>query len=73
MSFLFAIEGGNGTPSVSQILSYVLRLMASDRQWCLYGIRIILLVRLVALLSNRSLDVVSLLKVYHFFMGRGAR
>jgi hypothetical protein len=63
MSFLFAIEGGKGTPSKSQILSFVLRLVTSDRQWCLYGIRIILLGRLVALASNRSLDVVSLLKV----------
>jgi hypothetical protein len=44
-------------PSMSQILSYVLRVMASNRQWCLDGIRIILLDRLVALVSNRSLTL----------------
>jgi hypothetical protein len=31
MSLLFTIEGGNGMPSMSQMLSYVLRPRASDR------------------------------------------
>ncbi len=33
------VDKDNGMPSVGQILPYVLRLMASDRQWCLSGIR----------------------------------
>lgn len=32
------VDKDNGMPSVGQILPYVLRLMASDRQWCLGGI-----------------------------------
>ncbi len=54
------------------MLSYVLRLMTSDRQWCLYGIRIILVDRLFGASIKPISDVVSLVKVYHLFMGRGA-
>jgi len=32
------VDKDNRMPSVGQILLYVLRLMASDRQWCLGGI-----------------------------------
>src|SRR2546429_391106 len=53
------VDKDNGMPSVGQILPYVLRFAASDRQWCLGGIRITLLDRLVALVSNRSLTLPS--------------
>ncbi len=46
MSFLLEGED-NGMPSLDQILPYVLRLLASDRQWCLCGIRILLVDRLL--------------------------
>jgi hypothetical protein len=60
-------------PSVSQMLSDVLRLMTSDRQWCLKGIRIILVDRLFRANIKPISDIASLPKVYPLFMGRGAR
>jgi hypothetical protein len=56
MSLLFSIgRRQRDAKRESNSLIRASPLLTSNRQWCLYGIRIILLDRLVALISNRSL------------------
>src|SRR5205823_6747460 len=59
MSLFFAIQKRRqrDTKRESNSLIRASPMSASNRQWCLCGIRIILLVRLVALVSNRSLTL----------------
>ena len=51
---------------------YVLRLAASDRRWCLAGIQIILVDRLVALVTNRSLPLLRSTPSVSLFLRGGA-
>src|SRR2546421_118575 len=59
MSLVFAIQKRRqrDTKRESNSLIRASPMSVSNRQWCLCGIRIILLVRLVALVSNRSLTL----------------
>src|SRR5881227_1037552 len=58
MSLFFSIERRQrDAKRESNALIRASPMSASNRQWCLCGIRIILLVRLVALVSNRSLTL----------------
>jgi hypothetical protein len=59
-------------PATGQSFPYVLPDAGSDRRWCLGGIQITLVVRLLARITSRSLTSLRLAAILPFFMRGGA-
>src|SRR5215472_3027226 len=67
-----ASRAGDGMPARGQNFPYVLPGAGSDRRWCLRGIQLTLVVRLVARISSRALTSLRPVAILPFFMRGGA-